>query len=98
MYIINEDFYLLGFNVVNSDENQLAFWRNTSLPPSGSKSEPRMKPARIRQHPLNHIRFLLGLSFFPEGRGDILLQRSRLTFTAQRYIPETELFKSVSDY
>jgi hypothetical protein len=39
-----EEFYLLGYNAVQSVENQLMIRRNTSLPSSGSKTRPSKKP------------------------------------------------------
>jgi hypothetical protein len=43
--IINEEFYLLGYNAVYSVESQLMFRRNIAPPSSGSKNKPSKKPA-----------------------------------------------------
>jgi hypothetical protein len=39
-----EEFYLLGYNAVQSAESQQMFWRNRSPPSLGSKKKPSKKP------------------------------------------------------
>jgi hypothetical protein len=47
--MLSEDFYLLGYNAVQSEESKPTFQRIISSPSSGMKSKPRKKPARIQQ-------------------------------------------------
>jgi hypothetical protein len=41
--VVTEEFYLLGYDVMQSSESQAMFWRNTPLPSSGLKTT--KKPA-----------------------------------------------------
>jgi hypothetical protein len=40
-----EEFYLLGYNAMQSNESQKTFWRNMSPPSSRSRNKPCKKPA-----------------------------------------------------
>jgi hypothetical protein len=41
-YMLFEEYYLLGYNALWSDENQPTFRRNISPPSSGSENKPNM--------------------------------------------------------
>jgi hypothetical protein len=63
--IITEEFYLLGYNVVQSVERQPTYQRNMLHPSSGLKSSACY---------LLHTGFLLGLFFDPEDGSDVFFR------------------------
>lgn len=67
----------LGYNSVQCDVCQLTFRRNTSIPSSGWKKNPRKTLAGNRQSSacsLFQAYFLLGLLFDSQDRGSILFR------------------------
>jgi hypothetical protein len=64
-----EDFYLLGYDAMQSVGSQLTIRRNVSLPSSRLKSKLEEQPYFSLQ-----VAFFLGLLFNPDDGGDIFPQ------------------------
>jgi hypothetical protein len=83
------EFYLLGYNALQSIDSQLTYRRNMSPASSEPKNKPRKNPA-WKQGASSALHCLF---FFLEDGGDIFL-RNVLNFhrTARRYMPQDRSF------
>jgi hypothetical protein len=70
----HEEFYLLGYNAVQSGESQQRFRRNITPPSSGLKSKTKTRMKLPGPCCLFHDGFWLGIPFEAEDGGDMLLR------------------------
>jgi hypothetical protein len=81
-----EEFYLLGYNAVQSVESQLMVWRNTLPPSSGSKNKPSKKSNETICIPIDKIYYIhVRFEVFT-----VVVLKGIFFWDTQRHIPEED--------